>query len=48
LGFVPAGAKLMTASQRRQSNLSKSGLSWLDLLATIATPQIGQCFMSRR
>jgi hypothetical protein len=41
------GAKLMTASHRKQSKVSKSGLSCLDLLANIATPQIGQCFMDR-
>ena len=42
LGVVGTGAKLITARQFKQSNVSKSGLSWLDLLANIATPQIGQ------
>jgi hypothetical protein len=46
--LAPSGAKLITVSHRRQSNLSKSGLSRLDLLATIAMRQIGQFLMSRR
>ncbi len=29
----------------KQSNVSKSALAWLGLLASIATPQIGQCRM---
>jgi hypothetical protein len=37
----------MTASHRKQSNVSKSGLSWLDLLASMATLQTGQCLMVR-
>jgi hypothetical protein len=45
LGVVRTGAKLITAWHLRQSKVSKSGLSSLDLLASIATPQIGQCLM---
>jgi hypothetical protein len=47
-GAVRTGATLITALHLRQSKVSKSGLSGLDLLANIATPQIGQCFMDRR
>jgi hypothetical protein len=47
LGVVRTGAKLITAWHLKQSNVSKSGLSSLDLLASIATPQIGQCLMGR-
>ena len=36
-------AKLMSASHLRHLNVSKSALSALDLLANMATPQIGQC-----
>jgi hypothetical protein len=42
------GADLMAVSHRKQSKVSKSGLSGLDLSASIATPQIGQCFMDCR
>jgi hypothetical protein len=41
------GAKLITALQFRQLNVSKSGLPGSDLLADIATPQTGQCRMDR-
>jgi hypothetical protein len=46
-GSVRAGAKLITVSHLRQSKVSKSGLSALDLLANIATPHTGQCFIDR-
>jgi hypothetical protein len=42
---VGTGAKLITALQFRQLNVSKSELPGSDLLANIATPQIGQCRM---
>jgi hypothetical protein len=41
------GASLMAVPHRKQSKVSKSRLSGLDLLANIATPQIGQCFTDR-
>jgi hypothetical protein len=45
--LVSVGAKLITASQFRQLNVSKSEPPWSDLLANIATPQIGQCRIGR-
>jgi hypothetical protein len=39
---------LIIASHLRQSNVSKAKLSGLDLLANMATPQIGQCLMDFR
>jgi hypothetical protein len=47
-GAARTGATLITESHRRQSNVSKAKLSGLDLLANIATPQIGQCLMDFR
>jgi len=47
LAVVRTGATLITALQLKQLNVSKSALSWLDLLANIATPQIGQCLKDR-
>jgi hypothetical protein len=41
------GANLMAVPHRKQSKVSKSGLSGLDLPASIATPHIGQCFIER-
>jgi hypothetical protein len=45
-GLVRKGVNSITAAHRKQLKVSKSGLSWLDLLASIATPQTGQCLMA--
>jgi hypothetical protein len=46
-GLGRLAAKLTSVWQLRHWNMSKSALSALDLLASMATPQIGQCRKDR-
>jgi hypothetical protein len=43
LGASGGGAKVTVVSHLRQAKVSNCGLSLLDLLPSIATPQSGQC-----